>query len=342
MTILSTIQDAQIVYQFEIWQDDELCASGESIDFEDMRSEASRYAMQYGQDGPVTVREFVRHSIATPLTVQPADVEALRKKADYASAFHSEAKVVPLVDALAALARTAHGELPHPGSPDASAMIDAVLAEYNWPCNTKNAARAGYVAALRLLGSPALAAEPSTDVEALREKADYASAFNSEAQVVSLNDALAAIDRATGAQQEAVTEHDNLPPLPDAEAWANSSNLISARLGRERYGHGACELHTWREAGPSDYHNTGLYTADQVREYAIAAFSRPAQVAAQQPVVPESCGWHEDEDGLWHSACGGVLWLFEADDPTKNGMRFCIHCGKRMVQAAATPEGDKE
>lgn len=45
--------------------------------------------------------------------------------------------------------------LPNPGSPEASAMIDSVLAEYNWPSNTKNAARAGYVAAARLLAAPA-------------------------------------------------------------------------------------------------------------------------------------------------------------------------------------------
>lgn len=41
--------------------------------------------------------------------------------------------------------------LPHPGSPEASAMIDSVLDEYEWPSNAKNAARAGYVAAKRLL-----------------------------------------------------------------------------------------------------------------------------------------------------------------------------------------------
>lgn len=50
--------------------------------------------------------------------------------------------------------------LPHPGSPEASAMIDSVLAEYQWPTNAKNAARAGYVAAMRLLDQPAAQAEP--------------------------------------------------------------------------------------------------------------------------------------------------------------------------------------
>ncbi len=41
--------------------------------------------------------------------------------------------------------------LPNPGSPEASAMMDSVLAEYNYPSNPKNAARAGFVAAMRLL-----------------------------------------------------------------------------------------------------------------------------------------------------------------------------------------------
>jgi hypothetical protein len=31
-------------------------------------------------------------------------------------------------------------------------MLDSTLAEYGWPSNTKNAARAGYVAAMRLMG----------------------------------------------------------------------------------------------------------------------------------------------------------------------------------------------
>lgn len=42
-------------------------------------------------------------------------------------------------------------ELPHPGSPEASAMLDSMLAEYQWPANTKNAARAGWEAANRWL-----------------------------------------------------------------------------------------------------------------------------------------------------------------------------------------------
>lgn len=41
--------------------------------------------------------------------------------------------------------------LPHPGAPEAEEMIEKLLAEYNRPSNMKNAARAGYMAAKRLL-----------------------------------------------------------------------------------------------------------------------------------------------------------------------------------------------
>lgn len=58
--------------------------------------------------------------------------------------------------------------LPHPGSPEASAMMDSLLAEYNWPTNTKNAARAGWEAANRwLAASPSPQQDGPSDAEML-------------------------------------------------------------------------------------------------------------------------------------------------------------------------------
>lgn len=60
--------------------------------------------------------------------------------------------------------------------------------------------------------------------------------------------------------------NDILPVMPEPAAWANADNLVSAKLGREQYGTaGACELHTWREGGPTTVHSVPLYTEDQVR-----------------------------------------------------------------------------
>ena len=61
--------------------------------------------------------------------------------------------------------------LPNPGSPEASAMMDSMLAEYQWPANSKNAARAGWEAANRWLASRmgAAAALQPQDLSALTD-----------------------------------------------------------------------------------------------------------------------------------------------------------------------------
>lgn len=82
------------------------------------------------------------------------DVDGLQRQA--------EAAFMDLRAHLASMPATAVGELPNPGSPTASAMMDSVLAEYNYPSNPKNAARAGYVAAQRLLSAPAPSEQAET------------------------------------------------------------------------------------------------------------------------------------------------------------------------------------
>jgi hypothetical protein len=63
------------------------------------------------------------------------------------------------LDAALAAPEASEPVLPNPGSPEASAMMDSVLAEYNNPSNPKNAARAGWVAAMRWLAAPPAAGE---------------------------------------------------------------------------------------------------------------------------------------------------------------------------------------
>lgn len=71
----------------------------------------------------------------------------------------------------------------------------------------------------------------------------------------------------------------------------------------------------------------------------LASLAAPQEAVERQPLTETTCEWSQDgnEDGLWFSACGGAPWYFESDDPTKNGMRFCIHCGNRMVQHGIGP-----
>jgi hypothetical protein len=75
------------------------------------------------------------------------------------TAKRKDAELDALADKIAARLRadgldacaTPSRALPHPGSPEASAMMDSLMAEYQWPSNTKNAARAGWEAANRWL-----------------------------------------------------------------------------------------------------------------------------------------------------------------------------------------------
>ena len=72
---------------------------------------------------------------------------------DEAGDFAPNAKVYAASVVRAALAqRREPMTVPHPGSPEAEAMIDSELALRDWPTNTFNAARAGYEACRKLAG----------------------------------------------------------------------------------------------------------------------------------------------------------------------------------------------
>ena len=62
-------------YEFEVWQDDELQASGDAPTLERMQAEANHYAMQYGQDGPVEVKQFVRYELSAKGGIPSAEGE---------------------------------------------------------------------------------------------------------------------------------------------------------------------------------------------------------------------------------------------------------------------------
>ena len=47
----------------------------------------------------------------------------------------------------------------------------------------------------------------------------------------------------------------------------------------------------------------------------------------------QECIWIEDEwsGGAWATACG-ALFVLNDGTPSQNGMLFCHHCGKRLVE----------
>jgi hypothetical protein len=93
--------------------------------------------------------------------IGPFDLVAIRQ-AEAALATPSAASELPQAAPEARIAVS----LPHPGSPEASAMMDSLLAEYQHPANSKNAARAGWEAARRWLTTSSEAPVPQAEPKA--------------------------------------------------------------------------------------------------------------------------------------------------------------------------------
>ena len=69
--------------EFELWQDEMVVASVVSEDRASARREIEHYAMMYGQDGPVEIREIVRkprgQSVKRAHPPKPASAQAGEK-----------------------------------------------------------------------------------------------------------------------------------------------------------------------------------------------------------------------------------------------------------------------
>lgn len=57
---------------------------------------------------------------------------------------------------------------------------------------------------------------------------------------------------------------------------------------------------------------------------------RPAP-APKTPEAADHCTWTEDENGPWETSCGHHF-TWEDDGPTENGAKFCLYCGKPLVE----------
>jgi hypothetical protein len=129
--------------------------------------EADHWAL-YGNSQIIDASVILRAALASTQQAEPSLRKQLQRRCSEWGAYWrasdshgvelTSAQAVELLEEALGVeveieqAEPAQAAVPHPGSPEASAMMDSVLAEYNWPTNTKNAARAGYVAAARLMG----------------------------------------------------------------------------------------------------------------------------------------------------------------------------------------------
>jgi hypothetical protein len=81
------------------------------------------------------------------------------------------------------------GALPHPGGVEISALLDSILSEYGWPSNPKNAARAGWTAAMRYRASLPPVTQPDVSIpgpgmNASGERVDSANVTQAKSEAV--------------------------------------------------------------------------------------------------------------------------------------------------------------
>jgi hypothetical protein len=204
--------------------------------------------------------------------------------------------------------------LPHPGSPEASAMMDSLLAEYQYPANTKNAARAGWEAANRWLTH--VAASPPQQ---------------------GTGDA----DGVLGT----VTLADGSLWTPADQAWADKAMAEqSEQFRREAEDDEAMRKALAGTIPCPNCSGSGFDAEPDGFGGAIGGRCGECNGGGRVPDgVPASCEWQEEDPdfmpGTYRSACG-ELWAFTDGGVKENHVRFCQGCGKpvHVVERPAEPE----
>lgn len=117
--------------------------------------------------------------------------------------------------------------VPHPGSPEASAMIDSELAAHGWPSNTKNAARAGYKACSKLLAAAPQAPQPAQAVPVAWIRWEW-NRTGSKSLVFDRPAKLSLSEEARG------VVYDPLYAAPSAQAEPQKPSLMCPKCGVDR------------------------------------------------------------------------------------------------------------
>lgn len=72
----------------------------------------------------------------------------------------------------------------------------------------------------------------------------------------------------------------------------------------------------------------GEAAALRLQEINLEEIARAARGVKPAPEAVETCGWSEEDDGLWWSGCGHPLRLRGMRGPVSSGYAFCPFCGK--------------
>lgn len=57
-------------------------------------------------------------------------------------------------------------------------------------------------------------------------------------------------------------------------------------------------------------------------------------------IEPILCKWQSDEDGVYETDCGNSF-VFDTDNATDNGVRFCFYCGRQIIDIPYVGEADE-
>lgn len=222
-------------------------------------------------------------------------------------------------------------QLPHPGTPEAEEMIDKLLAEYNRPANMKNAARAGYMAARRLLQNARQPLPATDDAEPNVQPKGITSVCHMECD--------ACLDAGKCAFPGKPAEPVRYPHPDEDDAvtlWAEIHRLRAAVQGPDGYA-------TWQDAA----------TAERVRrvaaEKALAACPSPAPAPSAARLTQDGklhvtawqchgCGHRGIDDGDDAAeACSDCNWRGPCPDED-----VCPGCGREGTMVSACPKcGDR-
>lgn len=77
-------------------------------------------------------------------------------------------------------------------------------------------------------------------------------------------------------------------------------------------------------------------TLEHMDRISAEAEARGAEKEVARETAPPvaTCSWNEDAGGFWETSCGEAF-VFTADGPVENGMRFCPYCGRSLEVKAS-------
>jgi hypothetical protein len=104
-------------------------------------------------------------------------------------------------------------------------------------------------------------------------------------------------------------------------------------------------LEEWRLRFPERHRpERGAPETERLLDAWIAGFAKHHKItcaAVRAGSVEQECTWTYNPDGYWQTSCDDQFMISNEQGPIANGMKFCHHCGLRIVVPTVHTEGIK-